>query len=60
MNPSPHCPPADSMCIPRSFRGVCMLVVTDRHAGKRYIYRDPDPSGRERSVQLHQSRWGGW
>ena len=38
--------------------GVCLVVVTDRPTGKRYFQRDPDPCGRERRVQLHQSRWG--
>ena len=24
-------------------RGVCVVVVTDRQTGERYIHRDPDP-----------------
>ena len=41
-------------------RGVCVVVVTDRPTGERYIHRDPDPCGCERSVQSHQWRWGSY
>lgn len=41
-----------------TIRGVCVVVVTDRPTGEPHFQRDPDLCGRERPVQLHQSRWG--